>query len=483
MRIFVESAPSHLRPTASVSEPLGSEGRPLRVAVVGAGPAGFFTADALLKQPDLHVTVDLFNRLPTPYGLVRDGVAPDHQEIKAVTRKFDRVATDPRVRYFGNVTFGRDVHREDLRALYHQVVYAVGAPTDRTMGIPGEDLEGSLPATAFVGWYNGLPDFTDLDPDLSGERVVVVGNGNVAVDVARMLVRSVDELGKTDMALHAVEAFRRSGVREVVVLGRRGPAQAAFTTPELRELGGLEGVDVHVDPEDLELDAESLEFVGRDRTAGRNLDRLREFADRESIPGNRRLSLRFLTSPVEILGDEDGRVSAVRVERNELVQAQDGSMRPRGTGRFETINCSMVLRSVGYRCAPLPGVPFDEGRSVLANEGGRVTDGPRGPVVPGEYVVGWAKRGPSGVIGTNKADAVDTVRRMIEDLEALDAGGARAASPDEVELLVAERVPDAVRWADWERLDAAERARGEPLDRPRVKCCTVEEMLALIRED
>ncbi len=482
MRIFVQSDPSHLRPTAHVSEPLGSEGRPLRVAVVGAGPAGFFVADALLKQSDLHVTVDLFNRLPTPYGLVRDGVAPDHQEIKAVTRTFDRVAADPRVRYFGNVTFGKEIHRDDLTSLYHQVVYAVGAPTDRTMGIPGEEMVGSLPATAFVGWYNGLPDFTDLDPDLSGERVVVVGNGNVAVDVARMLVRSVGELEKTDMALHAVEAFRESRVRDVVVLGRRGPAQAAFTTPELRELGALEGVDVHVDPADLELDPQSLEQVNTDRTAGRNMDRLREFADREPVPGNRSLSLRFLTSPVEILGDDEGRVSAVRVERNELVQAPDGSMRPRGTGRFETIPCSMVLRSVGYRCAPLAGVPFDEGRSVIANEGGRVTEGPRGPVVPGEYVVGWAKRGPSGVIGTNKADAVDTVRRMLEDVKDLEAAGARAATLEDAERLVLERAPDVVRWADWQRLDAAERARGEPLDRPRVKCCTVEEMLAVIRE-
>jgi ferredoxin--NADP+ reductase len=484
MRIFVGSGPCHLPSREFVSAiahvPLGSEARPLAVAIVGAGPAGFFAADALIKQSDVAVRVDIFNRLPTPYGLVRDGVAPDHQEIKAVTRAFDRVAADPRVRYFGNVTFGRDIHRDELRKLYHQVVYAVGAPTDRRMGIPGEDLDGSLPATAFVGWYNGLPDYADLDPDLSGERAVVVGNGNVAVDVARMLVKSVDALARTDMALHAVEAFRESRVKEVVVLGRRGPAQAAFTTPELRELGALEGVDVVVDPEDLELDGASRAYVEGDRTAGRNMERLEEFAARTPNPENHRLVLRFLTSPVEILGDGEGRVSAARVERNELVQTEDGSMRPRGSGRFDTIACSLVLRSVGYRCAPLPGVPFDEGRAVLANEGGRVTDGARGPVLPGEYVVGWAKRGPSGVIGTNKSDARDTVLRMLEDLPALDASGADAAPPDGVERTLDQRDVVVVRWPDWERLDAVERARGEALDRPRVKCCTVAEMLEAI---
>ncbi len=467
--------------SANAHVPLGSEARPLAVAIIGAGPAGFFAADALIKQSDVAVRVDIFNRLPTPYGLVRDGVAPDHQEIKAVTRAFDRVAADPRVRYFGNVTFGRDVHRTDLRELYHQVVYAVGAPTDRRMGIPGEDLAGSLPATAFVGWYNGLPEFADLNPDLSGERAVVVGNGNVAVDVARMLVKPVAELARTDMALHAVEAFRESRVREVIVLGRRGPAQAAFTAPELRELGALEGVDVVVDPAGLELDPASREHVEADRTAGRNMARLQEFAARTPAAANRTLVLRFLASPVEILGDGEGRVSAVRVERNELVQAEDGSMRPRGTGRFETIPCSLVLRSVGYRCAPLPGVPFDEDRSVLANDGGRITDGARGPVLPGEYVVGWAKRGPSGVIGTNKADARDTVLRMLEDVPGVEASGAHAAPPEAVERLLSQRKVTVVRWPDWERLDAAECARGEALGRPRVKCSTVAEMLEAIR--
>jgi ferredoxin--NADP+ reductase len=445
------------------------------VAIVGAGPAGFFAADALLKQADLHVSIDILNRFPTPYGLVRDGVAPDHQKIKAVTRSFDRVAGDDRVRYFGNVTFGEDVTRADLQAHYDQIVYAVGAPSDRSMGIPGEDLDGSLPATAFVGWYNGHPDYRDLDPDLSCERVVVVGNGNVAVDVTRILVRPLEELAATDLADHALEALRGSRVREVVVLGRRGPAQAAFTTPELRELGELEGVDVVVDPSDVELDETSEASLEDNATARRNVDRLREYAERGPGTEERRIVLRFLRSPVEVLGE--GHVTGVRIERNELVQRDDGSMRPQGTGETEDVSCGMILRSVGYRCVPLADVPFDENRSVLANDGGRITDGAGGPVVPGEYVVGWAKRGPSGVIGTNKSDAVDTVNRMVEDVSSLNGNATPDWHPDAGDALIRARVKRVVTWEDWQALDALERSRGEASGRPRVKCCTVEEML------
>ncbi|MFQ5745968.1 MAG: FAD-dependent oxidoreductase [Gemmatimonadota bacterium] len=456
----------------------GSHTRPLRVAIVGAGPAGFFTAEALLKQPGLTCSIDLFNRLPTPYGLVREGVAPDHASIKKVTAKFDGVAEMPSVRYFGNVDFGRDVTRADLKARYDQIVYAVGAQSDRQLGIPGEDLAGSHPATIFVGWYNGHPDHADLDFDLSGERAIVVGNGNVAVDVARILVSSPDALARTDIADRALEALRGSRVREVLMLGRRGPAQAKFTSAELKELGKLEGVDVIVDREDLDLDPDSQAALEGDRVAGRNLEILSEFAEREPA-AHRRLVLRFLTSPVKILGG-DGRVERARLERNRLVPGPDGGLRSEGTGRVEEIAAGLVLRSVGYRGVPVADVPFDAAGGVIPNRAGRVTAEPGGPVLPGEYAVGWIKRGPTGIIGTNKPDAVETVRAMVEDLE---AGPEREASGDgggSIEELLAGRGVAFVTWEDWKKLDEEERRRGRAQGRPRVKITNVDEMLELI---
>ncbi|HEY3230694.1 MAG TPA: FAD-dependent oxidoreductase, partial [Roseiflexaceae bacterium] len=384
---------------------LGTAARPARIAIIGAGPAGFYAAEALLKQPNLACTIDFFNRFPTPFGLVREGVAPDHQSIKAVTRIYDRIAADRRVRYFGNVTFGTDIRHEDLKPLYDQIVYAVGAQADRRMGIPGEDLAGSFPATAFVGWYNGHPDYRDLTFDLSHERAIVVGNGNVAMDVTRILITDPDELAKTDIADHALAQLRESEVREVVMLGRRGPAQAAFTTAELKEFGELAGVRVIVDPADLELDEHSAESLADDKIAAKNVEILRNYAARTNWAGERTIRMCFLVSPVEILG-ENGQVVAVRIERNRLVMDENGGLRAKGTGIFETIEAGMVLRSVGYRGVPLPGVPFDEASYTITNIAGRVVHSTSGDPIPGEYVVGWAKRGPSGVIGTNKPDAV-----------------------------------------------------------------------------
>ncbi|MEN9938531.1 MAG: hypothetical protein RLZZ387_5110, partial [Chloroflexota bacterium] len=392
-------------------EKLGSENRPARIAIIGAGPAGFYAAEALLKQKELVCTIDIFNRFPTPFGLVRDGVAPDHQSIKAVTRIYDKILENPRVRFFGNVTFGVDVTHADLRPIYDQIVYAVGAQSDRRMGIPGEDLAGSFPATAFVGWYNGHPDYRDLEFDLSCERVVVVGNGNVAMDVTRILATDPDELATTDIADHALEQLRGSKVREVVVLGRRGPAQAAFTNAEVKEFGELKGVDVVVDPADLELDAESEASLAENKIAARNVDILRGFATRERSDAPRRIVMRFLQSPIELLG-EGGRVTAVTIERNALVPDGKGGLRAKGTGAYETISAGLVLRSVGYRGIPLAGVPFDESSHVIPNVAGRVIEPSGGEVVPGEYAVGWIKRGPSGVIGTNKQDSVATVASM-----------------------------------------------------------------------
>jgi ferredoxin/flavodoxin---NADP+ reductase len=349
---------------------LGTSARPLRVAVVGAGPAGLYAAQALLDRPDLVLTVDVLNRFPTPFGLVRDGVAPDHQSIKAVTRVLERTLADPRVRFCGNVTYGVDLHHRDLKRFYDQIVYAVGAQADRRMSIPGEDLPGSFPAISFVGWYNGHPDYRDLPVDLDCERVVVVGNGNVSMDVTRMLARSHEELAGTDIADHALAALGASRVREVVVLGRRGAAQASFTTPEVRELGRLDGVDVAVDPADIEPDAASRAGMEEDRTAKANLRQLQEYAARPPGTAPRRIALRFLASPVEVLGD--GRVEAVRVERNQLVVDPNGGLRSRGTGRFEVIEAGLVLRSIGYRTVPIEGVPFDPATSTLNNIAGQV---------------------------------------------------------------------------------------------------------------
>lgn len=454
---------------------LGTAERPLRVAIVGAGPAGFYAAEALLKQKDLACRIDFFNRLPTPYGLVREGVAPDHQSIKAVTRVYDKLAAGETVRYFGNVTFGRDLTHEELRRNYDQIVYAVGAQSDRRMGIPGEDLAGSMPATIFVGWYNGHPDYRDLAPDLSCERVVVVGNGNVAMDVTRILVSDPDELAKTDIADHALEVLRASKVREVVMLGRRGPAQAAFTNPELKEFGELDGVDVIVDPQDVALDELSAAALADDKTATKNVEMLKAYAARGAAGAPRRIVMRFLVSPVEVVG-EDGRVAAVRIERNRLVQSADGSMRPKGTGEHETLECGMILRSVGYKGVPLPGVPFDEASGTIPNVGGRVVTAAAAEPVPGEYVVGWAKRGPSGVIGTNKPDAGATVVAMVEDAATLPG----AEDPGDVAALLRERGVDYVSYADWKILDAHEAQSGAAIGRPRVKVTRVPEMMEII---
>lgn len=464
-----------------MSHPVGTEARPLRVAVIGAGPAGFYAAEALLKQKTLSCTIDIFNRFPTPFGLVREGVAPDHQSIKAVTRIYDRILEDPRVRYFGNVTFGVDIHHADLKRLYDQIVYAVGAQTDRRMGIPGEDLGGSFPATAFVGWYNGHPDYRNLDFDLSCSRVVVIGNGNVAMDVTRILVTDPDALATTDIADHALAKLRESKVREVVMLGRRGPVQAAFTTPELKEFGELPGVNVIVDPADLVLDPQSEEALADDKAAQRNLDLLRAYAAREIAPAGRTIRMRFLVSPVELQGTGD-QVTAVKIERNQLAMDKNGGLRAKGTGQFETFEAGMVLRSVGYRGVPLPGVQFDESSFTITNVAGRVVHAVSSEPIPGEYVVGWAKRGPSGVIGTNKADAVSTVAAMLEDIPTLTPIADQQRDPQQIITLLQERKPNYVAREGWRKLDAYEVARGTEQGRPRVKVTNVSEMLEIINQ-
>jgi ferredoxin--NADP+ reductase len=443
------------------------------VAVVGSGPAAFYAAAHLLGA-DPPAEVDMIERLPTPWGLVRLGVAPDHPNIKSVSRAFEKTAQRAGFRFLGNVEIGRDLEHAELLELYDAVVYAVGAQTDRRLGIPGEDLAGSWPATAFVAWYNGHPDFQDLSFDLSDERAVVVGNGNVAVDVARMLALTREELACTDTTDEAIEAIAAAGVREILMLGRRGPVQGAFTTPELQELGELAGADVVVDPADLVLDpASEAELERGTAIARRNLDVLREYAAREPSGKPRAIHLRFRVSPVAILGD--GRVEAVEVVRNALVADESGQVRAVPTEEREVIPCGIVLRSVGYRGVPIPGVPFDEARGTVPNRDGRVLD-EHGAPLPGVYCAGWIKRGPTGVIGTNKKDATETVELLLED--ARDGRLPRAhASSESVDARLAERGVDAVTYAGWEAIDAVERSRGEPSGRPRVKLCTWDELL------
>jgi ferredoxin--NADP+ reductase len=454
----------------------GTAENPLRVAIVGSGPAGFYAAGHLLKAKDITLQVDMFDRLPTPWGLVRGGVAPDHPNIKAVSRVYEKTAAHPEFRFYGNVEFGTDLPHDEMVSRYHAVIYAVGAQTDRQMGIPGEDLPGSWAATELVAWYNGHPDYRDLEFDLSSERAVVIGNGNVAMDVTRMLASDPDELAKTDVADHALEVLRESGVKEVVVLGRRGPAQAAFTNPELLELSEMTDADVLVDPADCELDrlsAESIEGEGH-LTARKNVEILRDYASRDPQDRSRRIVLRFLVSPVEILGD--GKVEAVKIVRNELHPDEDGALRPRPTEETETIPCGLVFRSIGYRGVPLPDLPFDDRQAVIPNDRGRVLEPASGDPLRGEYAVGWIKRGPTGIIGTNKRDAQETVDLLLED--AAEGRLLEPTSPDREELaeLLRERTR-LVTYDGWEAIDRAEREAGEPHGRPRVKLTSFDDLL------
>jgi ferredoxin/flavodoxin---NADP+ reductase len=447
----------------------------LRCAIVGAGPAGFYAAQQLLDE---GFEVDLLDALPTPFGLVRSGVAPDHPKIKSVTRVFEKTAAHPGLRFFGGVELGGGVRRADLLEHYHAVVYAVGTARDNRLRIPGEDLRGSHAATEFVAWYNGHPHFADHAFDLSARRAVVVGNGNVALDVARMLVLDRDELATTDTADHALEAFLAASVEEVIVLGRRGPAQAAFTNPELRELAQLTRAEVVVDPAEVLLDDASSAWLASDAadaTARRNVGLLREYAQRPAPSRRHRIVLRFLRSPVEILGDDRGAVAGLRVVRNRIERGDDGALRAVATSEHETIECGLVIRSIGYRGTALDGVPFDSARGLVRNDGGRVC-GADGTALPGEYAVGWIKRGPSGVIGTNKKDAADTVARILEDRNASRLNEAADADPDAAAARLAALAPRLVSWEGWTAIDAHERAAGEPGGRPRVKVVRMERL-------
>lgn len=432
------------------------------VAVVGSGPAGVFVVESILKSHP-EARVDVIERLPAPYGLLRYGVAPDHLKMKSLATGFHKTLSNPRVRFFGNVELGRDVSVDDLRAVYDAVVYAVGAPTHRALGVPGEELAGSLPAGDFVAWYGGHPEYLTPPIDLTAARAAaVIGVGNVAIDTARLLLKDVSLLEVTDMSRETLAILAASNVRDVFMLGRRGPHDAKFTTKELRELGELPGVDVVVEERDLA----GLENRELDGLTQRNLEVLREFAARPRTAAARALHIRFYARPVEIAGTEH--VVGLRIER----MAYDEAGKLFGTETFEDLPVQLVFRAVGYRSVALPGVPFDERNGLVPNAAGRVLHEPDGPVRAGEYVAGWVKRGPQGVIGTNKQDAAETVAALLADVAAADL----PPRQDFAEFLTERGVPF-VDWEGWSRIDARERALGAAEGRERVKISPLPDLL------
>jgi ferredoxin--NADP+ reductase len=450
--------------------------RPYHVAIVGSGPSGYFAAASLLKfadaTDDADVRVDMLEMLPTPWGLVRSGVAPDHPKIKSISAQFEKTALDPRFRFFGNIVVGDHVHAAELADRYDAVIYAVGAQSDRSLGIPGEDLPGSVAAVDFVGWYNAHPHFEAMAPDVSSGRAVVVGNGNVALDVARILVTDPDVLATTDIADHALKSLHDRGVEEVLIVGRRGPLQAPFTTLELRELGNLEGlsdVDVIVDPADFaDICDEDVDAAGK--IVRNNIKVLRGYAEREPRGAKRRIVFRFRTSPIEIKGD--GRVESIVLGRNELVD-DNGRIAAKDTGEREEVPAQLVVRAVGYRGVPTPGLPFDDRNGTIPHTDGRI-DGSRN-----EYVVGWIKRGPTGVIGTNKSDSQDTVDTLISDLSGADLADVDADHSEKLVKWLLERQPELITDDHWKLIDEHERSTGQPHGRPRVKLTSVAELLRI----
>ena len=451
-----------------------------KIAVIGSGPAGFYAAGELFRQQSWDIKVDMFERLPTPFGLVRGGVAPDHQKIKSVTKIYSRIAENENFRFFGNVEFGRDIKQSDLLEHYDAVIYTVGSPADRALGIPGEDLSGSHSATEFVAWYNGHPDFREHKFDLSVKYAFVIGMGNVALDVARILAKNPEELAETDIADYALKALRKSQLEDIWLVGRRGPLQAAFSPVELREFLELPEADVVIEENALELDAESqhiLETISGKDTK-KNIEILKQMSAMAASGKKRKVHFLFLASPLEISGD--GKVEKIRMVRNQLVKKEDGSLRPQATDKIVEEDAGLVFRSIGYHGKPLADLPFDQKSGTIPNEFGQVKDPENGNLLRNrEYVAGWIKRGPSGVIGTNKQDAVETVHRMLETfLKEKMESGKNVSNPDIV-LLLEKRKVEFVSFADWKLLDAHEIEAGQKQGRPRVKLTSTAEMLEI----
>lgn len=460
---------------------IGTKLHPLRIAIIGSGPSGFYAAEELLSQNKLHVEIDMFDRLPTPFGLVRGGVAPDHQKIKNVTQVYEKTASRNGFRFFGNVEFGKEIFLEDLRRCYHSAIFAVGSKSDRRMNIPGEDLEGSYSATEFVGWYNGHPDYQDFSFNLSCQRVAVVGNGNVAMDVTRILASDPERLKTTDITEQALEELRKSKIKEIFLLGRRGVAQASFTNPEIRELCHLQGADLVVDPSEVELDDFSKEDLtlrlgSAGITAKNNVQILIEQSKLGTGNQSRKIILKFLVSPVEICG-KDGVVTGVKIEKNSLFRDPNGFLRPRGKKEYELLPVALVLRSVGYYGVSLPDLPYDKQNGTIPNDSGRIIDPQTKKPIPNLYVVGWAKRGPSGVIGTNRPDSAKTVEKVLEDVQGRKESNLSQMSPELILNLLKEKQVQYVSYSDWKMLDELEIQNGMSKGKVREKFTSIPQML------
>lgn len=460
--------------SSAASTALGTATRPLRVAIIGSGPSGFYAAAALFKA-GIDVRVHMFERLPTPFGLVRFGVAPDHAKIRNVIKTYEKTATDLRYQFWGNITIGKDITVEELKQHFDAIIYAFGAKADRKLGVPGEDLKRVYSATDFCGWYNGHPDHQHHQFDLDQSVAAVFGQGNVAMDVVRILAKQAGQLHPTDMVSPAINALAKSKVKTIYCIGRRGPVQAAFTPKEIGELGELEGVDVVIDPKDLELnEVNRQELELPDNTqAQRNFEILQQLAAKPMTGAPRKIVLRFYESPVEIKADtsggsDGGAVQAV-LEKN-VLEGEAGQQKARGTGETETLDCGIVLRSVGYKGVSIPGVPFDDRKGVIPNTNGRVS--------VGEYVVGWIKRGPQGLIGTNKKDSEDSVSQLLADVSKLTP--AAHTDDESVAALLGQRGVRVVRYADWLKIDAAEIERGKKLGKPRDNFTSIDDMLAVL---
>jgi ferredoxin--NADP+ reductase len=453
---------------------LGSEQNPLKVAVVGSGPSGFYAVEALVKSGK-SVAVDMIERLPAPFGLVRNGVAPDHPKLKQAIQVYEKIAESPAFSFYGNVAVGRDVTVDELRRLYHAVIFTCGAESDRRLGVPGEDLKGSHTATEFVGWYNGHPDYRDRQFDLSGESAVIIGQGNVAADVARILSKTVDELKHTDIAEHALDVLSKSNIREIHVIGRRGPAQAKFTGKELREFGELADCAPVVNAADLKLNPESeAEIADKNNAASaKNMEIFQSFAAMPAGGKKRRCVFRFLEGPVRLEGS--GKVERVVLAKNRL-EGPPFNQVAKETGETVSLPCGILFRSIGYRGVAMPGVPFDEKRGVFPNEEGRIRDG--SGQVPGLYVAGWIKRGPTGIIGTNRACAVGTIASLLADIPKM-AADARPGG-EGLKKILAGRQARVVTYAEWRRIDGVEIQRGTAKGKPREKFTRVAEMLGAL---
>lgn len=453
---------------------LGSESNPLRVAIVGSGPSGFYSTEALIKS-DLKVEIDLIERLPAPFGLVRNGVAPDHPKLKQAIEVYKKIAQCSEFNFVGNVTVGEDIEAQDLQRTHHAVIYTCGAETDRKLGIPGEELNGSYTATEFVGWYNGHPDYRDRTFDLSHETAVVIGQGNVAADVARILAKSVDELKYTDISQHALDVLAESKIRRIYVIGRRGPAQAKFTSKELKEFLEIDNCRPYIDPDELELNLTSQQEIDAKEGRGsrKNIEIFQKFAESEDTGKQRTCVSTFLKSPIRLEGQ--GRLQKVVLEVNEL-SGEPFKQSARGTGETMEIECGILFRSIGYNGVPISGVPFYERWGTIPNDAGRITVEHGGTIAPGLYAAGWIKRGPSGIIGTNRACAVESVNALLEDIDQLDP---EKPGREGLYAILDQNGVQYINYPQWEKIDAAEIAAGKPKGKPREKFTYCDEMLAV----